>query len=377
LFPKEELYKKTGIQCMQLNTLYQLMAHQETHPEDFEDSTMLFIPDALTYMLCGKKSCEYSEASTSNLLDARKRDWDFEIIEKLGLPRSVFPKIEMPSTKAGTLTEDLRKEFACGPVPVIHAGSHDTASAVASVPAPTNRQWAYISCGTWALLGAEIDSPNLTMEAMNADFTNEGGLDGKIRFLTNIMGTWLFQEIRRVWNEAGRGLSYADMENMAKSAPALKFFVNPNDQRFFTPGNMPENIKEACRASGQGEINDDAAVLRCVYDSLALCFRQKLEKLQDVLGVKYECLNIVGGATKDRFLMRLTADALGIPVVAGPVEATSIGNITAQALASGDMENLSLAREMIKNSFEIIEFKPVTADKAGWDRAYEKFNEFV
>ncbi len=373
IIPEKELYARAGIQFMQLNTIYQLMAHKETHPEDFKGSTLLFIPDALTYLLCGKKACEYSEASTSNLLDASKRDWDFELIKKLGIPTSVFPPIESPCTKAAPLTEAIQKELGCGPIPVVHAGSHDTASAVASVPAPVDKKWAYVSCGTWALLGAEIDAPILTETARQAAFTNEGGLCEKIRFLTNIMGAWLFQETKRVWTEEGKNPTYPKMEEVARNTPRLKFLINPNDQRFFTPGNMPQNIKDSCRESGQGKVSEDAEVLRCIYDSLALCFRAKLEKLQETLGVKYECLNIVGGATQDHLLMQLAADAIGIPVVAGPIEATSIGNIAAQAMADGDIASLADAREMVKNSFEVIEFAPDDASKADWDKAYEKF----
>jgi rhamnulokinase len=362
---------------MQLNTIYQLAAHNEVHPEDFEDSTFLFVPDALTYILSGKKACEYTEASTSNMLEAKKRDWDFELIDKLGIPRSIFPKIEMPGSKAGTLTKAIQDELQSGPIEVAHVGSHDTASAVVSVPAPSNKKWAYISCGTWALLGAEIDSPNLSEKAMQADFTNEGGVDNKIRFLTNIMGTWLFQETKRVWTEQGIKTSYAEMENKAKTSQPLQFFVNPNDSRFFTPGNMPQNIKDAAKENGQGEILDDSALLRCIYDSLALCFRAKLEKLEEVMDDgKIECLNIVGGGTQDHLLMQLTADCLGIPVVAGPIEATSIGNIAVQAMADGDLSSLADARELVRNSFEVIEFKPDATSKNSWDEAYKKFQAF-
>ncbi len=373
IIPQDKVYACTGIQFMQLNTLYQLYAHKEAHPEDFCGSVMLLMPDALTCMLNGDVSCEYSDASTSNLLDPHKREWDFELIDRLGIPRSIFPKIVQPCSKSLPLKKSVEDEIGCGPIPMVKVGSHDTASAVAAVPAPANKKWAYISCGTWALLGAEIDAPILTEEAGEAPFTNEGGLNKKIRFLTNIMGTWLFQETRRIWREQGRDLSFAELNRTAKSAEGLRFFINPNDNIFFTPGDMPAKVAAFCREHGQGEIPDDGALLRCIYDSLALCFRSKLEKLQELLGVKYECLNIVGGGTQDTLLMQLTADCLGIPVIAGPVEATAIGNILAQAIADNDVYSLAEARDIVRRSFEVQEYIPDASSKNAWDAAAKSF----
>lgn len=361
IVPEEEVYRRTGIQLMQLNTLYQLYAHHKAHPEDFRDTTMLMIPDAMTFMLCGAMTCEYSEASTSNLLDAAACEWDFELISKLGLPKNVFPQIVKPCTAAGVLRPELQKELGCGPIPVVKVGSHDTASAVASVPAPAQGEWAYVSCGTWALLGAELKKPFISEQTRTVPLTNEGGLEGTIRFLTNIMGTWLLQETRRVWNEAGRKISFAEIEQMAKNAKPRQYFVDPNDSRFLTPGDMPARVREICRNPAM----TDAEVCRCIYDSLALCFRRKITLLQQILGVKYECLNMVGGGTKDGFLMQLTADALGIPVVAGPIEATAAGNILAQAVTAGLVPDLAAAREIIKQSFELQTYTP-SADSAAW-----------
>jgi len=372
IIPRKELYARTGIQFMQLNTLYQLVAHREQHPEDFDNSVLLLMPDALTYMLNGSLTCEYSEASTSNLLNPATRNWDFELIDLLKLPRSIFPEIVPPCSKSAPLKPELQAELGCSSIPVVKVGSHDTASAVAAAPAPVNRTWAYVSCGTWALLGAETDSPILTPEAEAAPFTNEGGLNGKIRFLTNIMGTWLLQETRRVWNETGRNISFNQIEKMAAEAEGLKYFINPNDGLFFTPGNMPEKVVEFCRKTGQGE-PDDRAVVRCIYDSLALCFREKLEKLEKLLGVKYQCLNIVGGGIKDSYLMQLAADSLGITVAAGPVEATATGNILAQAMADGDVASLEAAREIVRKSFEVGEFKPETAGRELWNSAFSRY----
>ncbi|MCP3968341.1 MAG: rhamnulokinase [Lentisphaerae bacterium] len=371
----DAVYARTGIQYMQLNTLYQLVAHNQQRPQDFDNAVLLFIPDALTYMLCGEMTCEYSEASTSNLLDPVKRDWDFELIEMLGLPKDIFPEVVPPCSKAATLKPEFQKLLGCGSVEVVKVGAHDTASAVAAVPAPTDRNWAYVSCGTWALLGAELDQPLCSEEAGKAPFTNEGGLENKIRFLTNIMGTWLFQETRREWNEAYRNISFAEMEAMARDAKPLKYLVNPNDASFLTPGDMPERIRDFCEDTGQGTPKSDSEILRCIYDSLALYFRTKTAQLEKILGVEYQCLNIVGGGTKDQMLMQMTADCLGITVESGPVEATAIGNLLAQAITDGDITNLADAREVVKASFPIVEFKPNSDLKPQYDAAMVRFNE--
>ncbi len=371
--PQDELYAETGIQFMQLNTLYQLVAHQEQHPEDFDNAVMLLMPDALSYTLSGVMAAEYSEASTTNLLNPTTRDWHFPLIDKLGLPRAIFPEIFQPCSTSGTLKPELQQQLDCGPIPIFRVGSHDTASAVAAVPAVSKRDWAYISCGTWALLGAELDEPLCSAAAGQAAFTNEGGVAGRIRFLTNIMGTWLMQETRRVWQESGDNLSFAQMETMATEAEALKFFINPNDKLFLSPGDMPRRVAEFCEQTGQGAIPDKKGIMRCFYDSLALCFRTKIEELQKLLRVDYQCLNVVGGGTRDKLLLQLTADCLGIPVVAGPVEATAIGNIIGQGIADGTVDSLTTGRKIVSESFDVIEYVPTIADKASWDQAMHKF----
>ncbi len=370
-----DIYARTGIQFMSINTLYQLAAHKEAHPEDFENSVMLFMPDAITNFLNGEFTCEYTIASTSNLLNPQTRDWDFGLIEKLGIPKSIFPAIVQPSTVSAPLKSELQKELGCGPIPLIRVGAHDTASAVGAVPAYAGHNWAYISCGTWALLGAEIPQPLVSPEAEAAPYTNEGGLQNQIRFLTNIMGTWLFQETRRNWKEQGKDLSFQHLEDMANQAEQWRFLINPNDGLFMAPKDMPGRVKQYCQAHGEGEMTTDGEVLRCIYDSLALCFRDKLEKLEKILNIKYEFLNIVGGGTQDRSLMQLTADALGIPVIAGPVEATAIGNALSQAIALGVVDGLAGAREIVRNSFDVEEFKPNKGTKPGWDAAMEKFRK--
>lgn len=370
---KEELYKATGIQCMTLNTIYQLCAHKEAHPEDFENSFFLPIPDALALSLGGNATAEYTFCSTTNLLDPAKRAWHWELIDKLGLPREIFPEIVEAGTPSGMLSAELCAEFGCDPIPIFKCGAHDTASAVAAVPAPITGQWAYLSAGTWALLGAEIDKPMISELTEKEAVTNEGGVGGKIRFLTNIMGSWLFQELRRVWNEEGKNLSFNDMEQMARASEPCKYFINPNCSEFAAPGDMPGNIRAFLKRTGQGEEFTDAEVVRAVYDSLALYFSAKLRLLENILGASYACLNVVGGGTKDGFLMELASCALNRQVVAGPIEATAAGNILVQAMAAGELASLDEVREVIRNSFELKTFSPDPVMAAKFAESAEKF----
>lgn len=368
---REELYRITGIQYMPINTVYQLAAHKKNHPEDFENSFLLPISDALIYSLGGKPTSEYTESSTSNLLDAGSGQWDWRIIDALGLPREIFTKIVRPCSYGGSLSEALQRELNAPPVPIIKVGSHDTASAVAAVPG--NGTWAYLCTGTWALLGAELDRPCRSAASEQANFTNEGGLEGKIRFLSNIMGSWLLQETRRVWNENGEEISFAAMEELARNAESCRFLINPNWPEFAAPGDMPRRIIEFCERTGQGKITEKSEIVRAIYDSLALYFRLKLQGLSRILDTGYQALNIVGGGVKDELLMQLTADALSLPVIAGPIEATATGNLLAQAITTGELANLAEARQVVKNSFPVATFRP---DPNGYNRYRQQLERF-
>lgn len=372
-----EIYALTGIQKMELNTIYQLYAHKMEHPEELENSVFLNIPDALAFHLGGDFTTEYTSASTTGLLDPVKRQWCWELIDRLELPRPIFPEIVNPCTCGGAVSVELQKKFNCRAIPIYKVGSHDTASAVAAVPAPESGNWAYLSAGTWALLGAEISAPYITDAGEDAHFTNEGGLEGNIRFLTNIMGSWLFQETRRIWNESGRELSFEDICQMAKSSEQCKYLIDPNCSNFVTPGDMPQRIRDFCKATAQADDITDAEVARAIYDSLALYFRKKLAFLEELLNVKYTAFNIVGGGTKDRLLMQLTADALGIPVISGPVEATSTGNIIAQAIASGEIASQAAGRKVVSDSLEVVTYLPDAASHAKFAAASERFDALV
>ena len=354
----EELYAITGIQPLSFNTIFQLVAHQMEHPEELEESVFLPIPDALGFMLGGDFTAEYTHCSTSGLLDPFRREWAWELIDRIGLPRQIFPEIVPSCTLGGRLSAELCRELNIPSAPIWKVGSHDTASAVAAVPAPSGKRFAYLSAGTWALLGAENSTPGVTAEAGKKGFTNEGGLERSIRFLTNIMGSWLFQECRRIWNESGKNLSFADMENFARAAEPCRYLINPNDASFFEPGDMPARIAEFCRRTQQGEPKNEGEICRAIYDSLALYFRSKVELLSGLSQEKYTAFNIVGGGTKDALLMQLTADALDLPVIAGPVEATAVGNILGQSIARGETAGLTGAREIVRASFELKNYTP-------------------
>ena len=354
---KDELYRRTGIQDMAFNTVFQLAAHLGSDPEALKRSTFLHIPDALGFLLGGSFDTEYTDASTSGLLDARKREWDFELIEKLGLPRELFPRIAAPGSSGGELSAELARRLGVPRLPIVKVGSHDTASAVAAVPDTTGDEFAYMSLGTWALLGAEAATPCLTEAAERAHFTNEGGLDRTIRFLTNIMGCWLFQECRRAWQEEGRDLSFSEMERLAAKCEALRFRIDPKSEAFLAPGGMPKRIADAAAERG-ARPETPGEIVRCVYDSLALCVRDELRVLESLRGVKYPALHIVGGGIQAELLMQLIADACGIPVCAGPVEATAIGNLLAQMIAAGEVADLAAGRRLVAASFELKEYRP-------------------
>ena len=353
----EELYSRVGIQQMVFNTLYQLYAHKTMHPEDFENgSVALLMPDALIYALSGEISAEYTIASTTAMIDPVKRTWDVELLEKAGIPVNVLPPVELPAKRTFRLSEAVAAELGVPRLGVVKCGGHDTASAVSCTPCDADTKWLYISSGTWALLGAELAQPVLKKEACDAHYTNEGAVNGKIRFLTNIMGTWLLQETRRIWQESGKDISFQEMMEMAQAAPDAGLVFPPNDQLFLAPGDMPGRIRQWFRDHGKAVPETDAALVRSIYDSLAVCFRDSIQALETLLGEKFDVLHILGGAIRDDFLMSLTAKITGMKVLTGPLEATSTGNILAQMMADGTIADCQAARALVKKSCEIKEY---------------------
>ena len=368
----EEIYKVTGIQAIDFNTLNQLAAEGRDDPDMLARAEqMLFIPDLLNYFLTGKRATEYTIASTGMLLDAAKRDFAFELTDKLGIRRSLFAPIVQPGTDLGELLPQISGEVGKNRIHVRTVASHDTASAVIAVPAQ-GEDFIYISSGTWSLMGMELPQPLINDATRAANFTNEGGALGTIRFLKNIMGLWIIQESRRQWKREGKDYSFAQMEAWAKEASSFRSLINPDDASFNTPGNMPEKIRDFCRRTNQPVPETVGEVVRCIYESLALKYRYTVETIQELRGKKATVINVVGGGTKDRFLSQMTADACGLDVTAGPEEATAIGNLMAQAMAAGEIASLSEARQVVANSFELKHYAPTT-ERGAWDEAFGRF----
>lgn len=372
--PRNEVYEHTGIQFLQFNTLYQLAAMVKGNSSALKcASTLLFMPDLFNYWLTGVKTSEFSIATTSQCYDPKKNDWAYDMLNKLGIPTSILPKIVAPGTTIGPLAESLVKEFGMGEgVPVIAPATHDTGSAVAAVPAEGSDH-AYISSGTWSLMGVELDKPLINNKALEMAFTNEGGAEGKIRFLHNIMGLWIVQECRRTWLAAGENLSYAEITKMAADSEGFVSVVDPDASVFLTPGDMPQRIRDFCRNTGQPVPESKGQVIRCALDSLALRYRATVESLDVLLGKKLDPIHIVGGGTQNKLLCQLTADASGRKVIAGPIEATAIGNVLVQAIGRGFVKSLSEAREIVRNSFEMENYEPRAS--AVIEQAYAKFRD--
>lgn len=370
--PLEQLYTAAGIQCLNFNTIFQLVADLRDDPRAFERAErMLNIPDLLNYFLTGNMANEYTILSTGALLNASKRDYAFDLTDRLGIPRKLFGKIVQPGYRVGKLLPQVLEETGKTDADVITVASHDTASAVIAVPTQ-EKDFIYISSGTWSLMGTELDDPLINEQSHALNFTNEGGAMKKIRFLKNIMGLWLIQESRRQWRREGNEYSFAQMEAWAKECKPLRSFIDPDDASFATPGNMPERVREYCRRTAQPVPETVGEVVRCIYESLALKYRKTAESIQALMGREAKVIHVVGGGTKDRFLSQMTADACGIPVAAGPEEATAIGNLMMQAIAAGEVADLAQARQIVAASFELKRYEP-SPNREVWDEAYARF----
>ena len=371
---KQEIYEKTGLAFLQFNTLYQLLAAKlEDDPCLDAADSLLFMPDLLTYFLTGVKGTEYTIASTSQMTDPVTRDWSWELIEKLGLKKEILGEISEPGTIRGALTPALQSETGIGAVPVVAIGGHDTASAVAAVPTDSD-DFAYISSGTWSLVGGESKKPVISDASQAANFTNEGGVFGTIRVLKNVMGLWIIQECKRAWDDMGKKHSFAELVKLAEKAPALSAVFDPDYPDFLKPGAMPERIVAHIKKSGQNAPNDIGGITRCVYEALALKYRWCIEHYENFTGKSVRALYIVGGGSNNALLNQFTADALGIPVYAGPDEATAIGNLMMQASVMGDVDGLSGIRKVVRDSCEPKVVYP-SGDKTIWDAAYAKLTE--
>ena len=372
MLPLEQLYGTAGIQCMNFNTIFQLAADLKNDPNAFDRAErMLNIPDLLNYFLTGNMANEYTILSTGALLDAAKRDYAFDLTDKLGIPRRLFGEIVQPGYRVGKLLPQVLSETGKTDAEVLTVASHDTASAVIAVPTQ-EKDFIYISSGTWSLMGTELCDPLINAQSRELNFTNEGGAMKTIRFLKNIMGLWLIQESRRQWKREGNEYSFAQMEAWAKESKPLRSFIDPDDASFATPGNMPERVREYCRRTGQPVPETVGEVVRCIYESLALKYRKTAESIEVLMGRKAKVIHVVGGGTKDHFLSQMTADACGIPVAAGPEEATAIGNLMMQAISAGAVANLSEARAVVSASFGLKRYEP-SSEREPWNEAYARF----
>ncbi len=367
---ESKLYKMTGIQNMNINTLYQLLETKENHPDFYAlADRLILMPDLFGYLLTGKVYAERSIASTTQLLDPYTKDWNKKLIDKLGLDITKFPELVDSGTQIAPIREDICKELDITPKMLTAIAGHDTASAVVAVPAKV-KDFVYISCGTWSLFGTELDEPCITEMSAEMNITNEGGHNRTTRFLKNIIGLWMIQETRRQFKREGKDYSYADMEKMARESKAMQCFIDPDDPRFTPPGNQIQRIREFCQETGQYVPQTDGEIVRCIYESLAMKYKYTFENLQKCTGKTFEAIHMVGGGTKDGFLCQMTADATNVPVIAGPIEATAAGNIAVQLIAAGEIKDLKEAREIIADSFSVQEFTP--SDKT-FDEYYDTF----
>ncbi|MGB6220261.1 rhamnulokinase [Haloferula sp.] len=369
---KEEIYKKTGIQFMFFNSIFQLLSEVESKSGALgEAQDMLFIPDLLTYWLSGEKSQERSFVSTTQLYNPVTKDWDFDLIEQLGIPKHLFGKISDPGTILGTLRKAVCEATGFKDLKVVTVAGHDTASAVAAVPSEAATP-AYLSSGTWSLMGLELPEPIISDQSFDDAFTNEIGIGGKVRFLKNICGLWLIQESRRYWQSQGEDYSFAHLAAIGVEAEPFRSFIDPDDERFAQAGKMPEKVCDYCRETGQDVPRNPGEVIRCITEGLAMRYAQVWKKLIKYADSPPEVLHIVGGGCQNELLNQFTANALGVTVKAGPVEATGLGNIIAQMMADGTISTLAEGRAIVAASFPVTEYTPV-GDEV-WQQASEKFS---
>ena len=369
LVPKEKVYEKTGIQFMPFNTLFQLATLRRNGDSALEAATkILFMPDALSYMLTGEAVCEHTILSTSQFLNPRTGRIDAELIGAIGLNESQFGRYVTPSEQVGRLTNEVQRMTGVGAVPVVAVAGHDTGSAVAAVPAE-NERFAYLSCGTWSLLGIETEEAIISKKSFEYNFTNEGGIEGTTRFLKNICGMWLLERCRKEWTDAPADV--AQITEDCKEAPTFQSFIFPDAPDFANPTSMVEAIQNYCRKTGQPIPQDYRAMARCIFESLAMRYRQVLEYLKELAPFPIERLHVIGGGSQNSYLMQMTANSLGIPVVTGPVEGTAIGNIMLQAKAIGLVKNRFEMRQMIADSIEMKTYLP--QDIEVWNEAYKMY----
>ncbi|MFQ3591978.1 MAG: rhamnulokinase family protein [Gemmataceae bacterium] len=374
---REQIFARTGIQFMRFNSLYQLLALRDAGSSILEAARhLLMIPDLFHYFLTGIKVNELTDASTSQMLDPSTRTWATDLVAAFGLNTQLLGTIVSPGTVLGPLRSEVAQDTGIAPIPVIATATHDTAAAVAAVPA-TGNDWAYISSGTWSLMGVELDSPRTGPDALAANFTNEIGFGGTVRFLKNVMGLWLVQECRRAYERMGTVRTYDQLVQEADQAAPFGSIVNPDDTSFLLPASMPQALADFCRKTGQAAPEGIGATVRCALESLALRYRWVLERLEQLTGRTLRTIHVVGGGCQNELLNQLTADCCGRPVVAGPVEATAAGNILIQAVGVGLLGSLEQGREVIRQSFGVKRYEPRVDQQERWASHYARFLRLV
>ncbi len=376
--PREEIFEQTGIQFMPLNSLFQLLSMVVDRSPALDIAQIfLTMPDLFNYWLTGRKVSEFSIATTTQCYDPRKGDWAMPLLERLDIPAHIFPEIVPPGTVLDQLSPSVAEEVGLRPkggLPIIAPACHDTGSAVAAVPAEGS-DFAWISSGTWSIMGAELPEPVINEQSLAFNFTNEGGVCGTFRFSKNIMGLWLVQECRRTWARQGEEFSYDELTQMAAQADAFQAVIDPDYGDFLKPGDMPDRIRAFCQMTNQPVPQSKGAIIRCTLEGIALKYRWVLERVEEMLGRRLEPLHIVGGGTRNRLLSQFTADAIGRPVVTGPIEATAAGNVVMQALALGHIASLEEGREVVRNSFDVVSYEP--SGQPGWDEAYTRLLDLM
>ncbi|WP_202077824.1 rhamnulokinase [Caldalkalibacillus salinus] len=372
---KQKIFAQTGIQFLPFNTIYQLVAMKNAQASVLSSAdALLMIPDLLRYFLTGERKSEFTNATTTQLFNPTTMDWDDDLLKALDLPVHLFGEVVQPGTVVGTLHEAVCQELDVPATPVIATTEHDTAAAVAGVPAH-DQDFAYLSCGTWSLMGTEVDTPVLNEQALEWNFTNEGGVGDTYRLLKNIMGLWIVQECKRAWEKEGAKLSYTELMEQAKGAPAFQAFIDPDDLQFLNPSHMPKQIEQYCQQTNQQTPQTKGHMIRIVLESLALKYRFVLERTEQLSHKHFSGLHVVGGGINNTLLCQFTANAIARPVWAGPTEASGIGNVVVQYIALGKLKDIHEARALIRRSIPIQTYEP--RETATWHQAYETFCDMI
>jgi rhamnulokinase len=374
--PREEIFAATGLQFMEINTLYQLLAWQKNNPEILEAADcLLMMPDFFHWCLSATKAAEFTDATTTQFFHPTKRAWSYDLLKSFNLPANILPGIVSPGTRIGSLHKSVANRCGLNDVAVIAPASHDTGSAVAAVPTNQTEQgtWAYLSSGTWSLMGLEVREAQLSKQVLDFNLTNEGGVDGTYRLLKNITGLWLVQQCKRAFEAKGKKVEYSQLVRLAKAATPLRSFIDPDDPRFGNPPNMPAAIRAFCKETRQPIPDSEGALVRCALESLALRYQTVLECLEEVSGKRVEVIHIVGGGSRNALLNQFTADACNRPVLAGPVEATVFGNVLMQARACSEIGSLAELRSTVRNSCEIQSFTPKPSQVSAWQEGRARF----